>query len=137
MSESIRERLISAILTATGGQYAPGSADEASEAPVTYVQDDTDQAGGTYDVTECVMPVSVARIEVSASPDRNLQRKQAHAALAGLITSMFADETFGGLAKGIEYAGGGIQIDAAKLVFAEASFRVRYEHLRGQPTVSS
>lgn len=135
MTDSVRERLIAAILTATGGKYALESPMDVSELPVTVVQDGNDSAETNYDFTRCVMPVSVARAEQASSPVSDVQRLQAHAALQNLIELMHADETFGGLAQGIDYVGGGIQIDAGKLIFAEATFQVRYQHLRGQPAV--
>jgi hypothetical protein len=46
---------------------------------------------------------------------------------------MFADETFGALADGIEYTGGGIQTEVGKFVFAEAQFTVSYHYVRGDP----
>lgn len=137
MTDSVRERLITAILTATGGKYAMESPMDASELPVTVMQDGTDSAETNYDFTRCVMPISVARAEQASSPVSDVQRKQAHAALRNLIELMHEDETFGGLALGVDYVGGGIQIDAGKLIFAEASFQVRYQHLRGQPAVLS
>lgn len=135
MTDSVRERLVAAILTAVNGRYALESPMDLSELPVTVVQDGTDSAETNYDFTRCVMPISVARAEQAASPVSEVQRKQAHAALQNLIELMHADESFGGLAQGIDYVGGGIQIDAGKLIFAEATFQVRYQHLRGQPAV--
>lgn len=135
MTDSVRERLVAAILTAVNGRYALESPMDLSELPVTVVQDGTDDASANYDFTRCVMPISVARAEQAASPVSEVQRKQAHAALQDLIELMHADETFGGLAQGVDYVGGGIQIDAGKLIFAEATFQVRYQHLRGQPAV--
>ncbi len=46
---------------------------------------------------------------------------------------MHTDPTFGGLAVGVDYTGGGIQAELGKFVFAGASFTARYQHLRGAP----
>lgn len=137
MTTSVREQLIAAILTATGGKYGVPAPEDERDLPVTIVQDGTDEAATNYDTTACAMPLSVGRGELASSTTRSAQRTQAHAALAALITAMHADETFGGLALGVDYTGGGIQLEANKFVFAEASFTVRYAHLRGQPSVLS
>ena len=132
---SIREQLIAAILTATGGEYGVPAPEDERDLPVTIVQDSADTASTNYDVTACSMPITVARAELAVGTDRNALRAQAHAALAALIAAMHTDETFGALALGVDYTGGGIQTEVGKFVFAEASFTVRYQHLRGQPAV--
>lgn len=137
MTASVRERLLAAILTATGAVYGLSAPEDERDLPVTLVQDGTDDASTNYDYTACVMPLNVARAELATSGDRDALRAQAHAALAALIVAMHLDETFGGLAQGVDYTGGGIQTEAGKFVFAEASFAVRYRHLRGQPAVLS
>lgn len=134
MTDSVRERLVNAILTATGGQYGIPAPEDERDLPVTIVQEGDDTASTNYDYTACVMPINVARAEVAASSNRDAMRLQGHAALAAIITAMHADETFGGLAQGVDYTGGGINAEAGKLIFAEAAFRVRYQHLRGQPS---
>jgi len=133
MSTSVREQLIAKILTATSGKYGLEVPEDERDLPMTLVSDEQDEAAASYDYTSIVMPVNVGRVEVSASTDRNAMRKQAHIALAQIITQMHADETFDGLATGVDYMGGGIFAEAGKLVFATALFRVRYRHLRGQP----
>ena len=137
MTTSVREQLIAAILTATGGQYGLPVPEDERDLPVTIVQDGADEATTNYDTTACAMPINVGRGELATGSTRSAQRAQAHAALAALITKMHTDETFGGLAVGVDYTGGGIQLEANKFVFAEASFTVRYQHLRGQPSVLS
>lgn len=131
---AVREQLLARILAAVGGEYGVRAPEDDRDLPVTIVQDGTDEASANYDATLCVMPVNVARAEEAISSDRDVMRRQAHAALQALIEAMFTDETFGGLAVGIDYTGGGIDADG-KLIFAEAAFRVRYQHLRGQPDV--
>ncbi len=134
MADLVRERLLAAIITAVGGEYGLRTPEDDRDLPVTIVQDGADEAAANYDATICVMPLNVARAELAASTDRDAMRQQAHAALGTLIEAMYADETFGGLAVGINYTGGGIQAEG-RLVFAEAAFQVRYQHLRGQPDV--
>ena len=134
MADIIRERVIAAIVTAVGGVYGLPAPEDDRDLPVTIVPDDADEATTSYDTTLCVMPLAVARAEASVSLTRADQRKQAHAALAAIVTAMHTDTSFGGLATGVDYTGGGIQIDA-RMVFAEAQFRVRYQHQRGAPAV--
>lgn len=131
---AVRERLIANILAAVGGEYGLPTPEDERDLPVTIVQDGTDEASTNYEATLCVMPLNVARAEAASSTDRDTTRQQAHAALQALLAAMYTDETFGGLAVGIDYTGGGIQAEG-RLVFAEAAFRVRYQHLRGQPEV--
>jgi len=131
---AVRETLLAAILTAVGGSYGLAAPEDDRDMPVTIVQDGTDENAASYDTTLCLMPLNVARAELATSTHRDAARQQAHAALQTLVARMHADETFGGLATGIDYTGGGIEIDG-KLVFAEAVFRVRYQHARGQPAV--
>ena len=137
MTACVRERLLSAIITAVGGQYGLPAPEDERDLPVTIVQDGSDEAATSYDTTRLSMPVNIGRAEAAGSGNRDDLRAQAHAALAALITAMHFDETFGGLALGIDYTGGGVQTEAGKFVFAEASFAVRYQHLRGQPAVIS
>lgn len=134
---SVRERLLAAILIAVTGQYGLSVPEDERDLPITIVQDDADSATQNYDYTACVMPLNIGRAELATGTTRDALRIQAHAALAAIITAMHTDPTFGGLATGVDYTGGGIQSDAGKFVFAEASFAVRYQHLRGQPSVLS
>jgi len=131
----VRERLLAAILTATGGVYGVTSPEDVRDLPVTLVVDGTDTASANYDHTACAMPLNVGRAEAAVGTTRDALRAQAHDALAAIITAMHADDTFGGLAVGVDYTGGGIQAEVGKYVFAEATFVVRYQHLRGQPAV--
>lgn len=130
---AVRERLLAAIVLATGGAYGVPAPEDERDLPLTIVQDGNDTASANYDFTACSMPVSVARAEVATGSTRDALRIQAHAALTALIAAMHTDETFGGLAVGVDYTGGGIQTELGKFVFAEASFVVRYQHLRGAP----
>ena len=130
---AVRELLISSILTAVSGKYGLEVPEDERDLPLTMVSDEQDEATTSYDYTSLTMPINIGRVEIAAGNDRDVMRKQAHAALAQIITQMHADETFDGLAQGVDYMGGGIFAEAGKLVFATALFRVRYRHLRGQP----
>ncbi len=134
MPTSIREQLLDAITTAVGGEYGIPAPESERDLPVTIVQDGPDEAETTtYNQTNVVMPIAIGSAAVATSSDKDTMRAQANALLAGIITTMFADETFGALADGIEYTGGGIQTEVGKFVFAEARFSVRFHFLRGDP----
>lgn len=127
----IREQLIGAILTAVSGEYGIPPPEDERDVPVTIVQDGDDEVTTSFDTDNLTMPVNVARAEAAASTDRDVMRAHAHEMLGTLVAAMFVDETFGGLARGVDYTGGGIAMGAGPLVFAEAAFRVRYSHARG------
>lgn len=139
MTDSVRERLLAAIVTASGGEYGEYIAVD-DELPLTVVADGDDAATTSqYGITSCVMPVTLARAEKAingsaTSADKAARRTQAHAALAGLIRTMFLDATFGGLAEKLDYTGGGIQTEGAGGVLSvQAYFSVTYQHLAGNP----
>ncbi len=129
----VREQVLAAITAAVQGVYRVPTPEDERDLPLTFVQDSTDDVGTDYDYTVVATPVAVARAAPADSADAVAQRAQAHQMLAELVTAMFEDETFGGLAQGVELVGQGIQTELGKLVFAEASFRVRWRHVRGDP----
>lgn len=134
MPTAIREQILAAITTAVSGEYGIPAPESERDLPVTIVQDGADEAETTtYNQTNVLMPVAIASAASATSHDKDIMRDEANALLAGIITTMFADETFGDLADGIEYTGGGIQTEVGKFVFAEAQFTVRYHFIRGDP----
>jgi len=130
---SIREKLLIAVTSAVNGAYGIPSPEDERQLPVTIVQDGSDEAVARYDTTELTTTIAIGRVELSVSDDPAAMRAQANEMLAQIVADMHADETFGGLAYGVDYAGGGIQAEQGKFVFAEASFGVRWHHLRGDP----
>lgn len=130
---ALRERLLAAITTAVDGVYRVPTPEDERDLPLTFVQDSTDDVVSGYDYTTVATPVAVAHAAPAASADQALQRAQAHEMLADLVAAMYADETFGGLAQGVDLTGQGIQTELGKFVFAEASFRVTWRHVRGNP----
>ena len=134
MPVSIREQLIQKITETVGGLYdIPAPTDE-REYPVTIVRDRPEVAADDqYGVSNREIPVAIGRGAVSASTVRAEQRAEANELLADLVTEMFADEGFTSLADGLEYTGGGIQVEVGKFVIAEAQFTVRYHTVRGDP----
>ena len=51
MTAPVRERLIAAILAATGGAYGVPAPEDERDLPLTLVQDGTDSASANYDYT--------------------------------------------------------------------------------------
>ena len=134
MPTAIREQILSAITAAVGGEWGIPAPESERDLPITLVQEGDDEATtDIYNQTNVEMPIAIGKAESVTDTDRDAMRAQGHALLAGIITTMFTDETFGALADGIEYIGGGIQTEVGKFVFAEAQFTVRYHHLRGDP----
>lgn len=134
MPVSIREQLVQKITETVSGVYdIPAPTDE-REYPVTIVRDLPEVAGDDqYGVSNRELPIAIGRGAISTSTDRAEQRAEANDLLAEVITEMFADEQFNNLADGLEYTGGGIQVEAGKYVMAEAQFTVRYHTVRGNP----
>lgn len=134
MTDCIRERLLAAMVVASAGEYGEYISTE-EELPVTVLVDGDDNAStDSYGTTTNLMPVTVARAEKAASAGKAAKRTQAHAALAALITKMFADPSFGGLATKLEYTGCAIQTEgAASVLSVQAFFSVTYRHVAGDP----
>lgn len=134
MPTSIRERLLSAITTAVGGEYGVPAPELDRDLPICIVQDGEETSSpDQYDSDVIELPIAVAKAAVATSTDKSAMREQANELLASIRAAMFADETFGNLADGVEYTGGGIQTELAKICFAEAQFTVRYHTVRGDP----
>jgi len=136
MPVSIREQLLSAITTAVGGVFDTDLPTDERELPITLVADDAESATEDYDQIVARMPVAVARAAAATDRDSGTQRAQANELLAALIGEMNTDETFGGLAQGTLYDGGGIAINN-KFVAAEAQFTITYSYVRGDPYTAS
>lgn len=131
MPAVIREQLLNAILAAVGGEYGIPPPEDERDVPVTIVQDGVDDVATSFDTHNATMPLAIARAEAAANTNRDTMRAHAHEMLGAIVAAMHADETFGGLARGVDYTSGGIAIGGGALVFAEATFRVRYSHARG------
>lgn len=132
--ESIREQILAAITAAVGGEYGIPAPDDERDLPITIVDDGQEEAEqDIYGYTTVSMPVVIAKAEAATTADRTTMRQQADELLAQIITTMFADGTFGGLADNLLYTGGEIQTDASKFVFAQAQFTVTYHFVRGNP----
>ena len=134
MPTSIREQLLDAITTAVGGEYGVPAPETERDLPVCIVEDSEEVSTPTeYGYDSILMTVAIAKAAVAVDTDKGAMRAQANELLASIRADVFADETFGGLAEGVDYAGGGIQTELAKICFAEAQFTVRYQTVRGDP----
>jgi hypothetical protein len=134
MPVSIREQLLSAITTAVGGEYGVPAPELDRDLPICIVQEGEETStADLYGSDVIELPIAVAKAASAVSTDKGDMRAQANELLASIRSDMFTDETFGGLADGVEYTGGGIQTELAKICFAEAQFTVRYHTVRGDP----
>jgi hypothetical protein len=133
MPTPVREQLLAAVTAAVSGEFARTVPVSERELPVTIVQDGGETATTSYDTTQIETEVVIARAEAATSGDLEAMRAQANTVLADLITDMYADETFGALADGLDFNGGTINTQLGKMVFAEANFTLRWHHLRGDP----
>jgi hypothetical protein len=134
MSVSVREQVIAAITTAVGGEYGVPAPELERDLPVCIVQDGQETSSpDNYGSDVIEIPIAVAKAAAAVSTDKGAMRAQANELLASIRADMFADETFGGLVDGVDYTGGGIQTELAKICFAEAQFTVRYHTVRGDP----
>jgi hypothetical protein len=138
MPVSIREQILAAITTAVDGVYGVPAPELDRDLPICIVQDGEETAApDQYGFDTIELPVAVAKAAAATSTNKGAMRAQANELLASIRADMFADETFSGLADGVEYTGGGIQTELAKICFAEAQFLVRYQTVRGDPYTQS
>ena len=132
MPVSIREQLLAAITTAVGGVYDTEIPTDERELPITLVFDEPESAEENYDETIITLPLSIAKAAVGISRDQTALRAQANELLAGIISAVIINETFGGLAQKASYEGGGIVLHN-KFIAAEAQFLIIYSYLRDDP----
>jgi len=139
---SIREQLLDAITTAVGGEYGVPAPDDERDLPITIVQDGTETVSrDDYGFYTADLDLVIAKAENSPAqtPGQSrtefqaAMRAKCHEMLAEIQVEMFADETFGGLASGMEYVGGSIATEVGRLCLVEAQFTVRYQVVRGDP----
>lgn len=134
MPTSIREQILAAVATATSAEYGVPAPENERDLPITIMEDGQETVeSDAYGHSLVELPVVVASAAVAVDNDGDAMRAQANALLASLVSAMFTDETFGGLAERTEYTAGAIQTEIGKFVFAEAQFLIRYTHLRGDP----
>ena len=142
MADSIRERLLSAITAAVSGEYGVPAPDDERDLPICIVQEDQETASpDAYGYTVIEMPVSVAKADLAPSATegqtraeyQEAMRAKCHELLATIQAEMFVDETFGGLADGVDYSAGFVATEVGKVCFAEAQFTVRYHTVRNDP----
>lgn len=139
MPVAIRQQLQVAIAAAVSGEFSVETTWDFDNLPqCILVDNDVDTAtDDDYGFTTHAMDVVIGRAaEIPEGTDANdidALRAQCHELLAGIVTDMYADETFGDLADFIEYTGGGIEAAVGKAAMAEAQFTVTYKTVRGDP----
>lgn len=130
----IRERILAAIEATVDGRYNAPEPQSEKELPITGISDEVDEIStDEYGITTVRMPVVVARAERSSSEKLEDMRRQANRAYADIVVAMHQDETFGGLAQGVEVVSGLIEAEINKFVFAGVTFVVTFTHAQGNP----
>lgn len=133
---SIRERILQALATRVSAQRGLDGYDVA-DLPLTVIVEGADSENGSdYDLTQLIMPVTIARAVTQSGVKADAWYTAANEELAKLIKSTFAsDPTFGGLAKGMDYTGGeaGLITDGAKGVAVQIFVNIRYAFMHGDP----
>lgn len=135
MPTAIEDQILAAIQTAVSGEYGQFPQQFRSLPATRVLADDNTAADNQYGETACTLPLVVARAEEATSTAPSDMRAQGSAIIAALVSAMFADETFGGLADNIEYLGGGRGFDG-KTVFGSAQFNIYYRTERGDITAA-
>ena len=136
MSLPIRERILQALAIRLDAQRGLEGYD-LSELPITILVEGGDEAQeDDYDMTRVAMPVTVARAVAKSGLKTDAWYEDANIELAQMVVDAFgSDETFGGLAQGMDYAGGevGVLTDGAQGYTAQISLIIRYAFLHGNP----
>ena len=135
MSLPIREQILQALATRVGAVREVPIYDR-SDLPLTVLAEGDEQAQpDDYDLTRVSMEVYIAKA-VAANVAKEEWHGQANKEMADLIVAAFdGDDTFGGLADGMDYTGGSIDTiqDGAGGYVATISLVVRYAFLHGNP----
>jgi hypothetical protein len=136
MSLPIREQILQALALRLDALRGLEGYD-LSELPITILVEGADEAQETdYDMTRVAMPVTIARAVAKTGLKNDIWYEDANVEMAQMIVDAFGtDETFGGLAQGMEYAGGevGVLTDGAQGYTAQISLIIRYAFLHGNP----
>ena len=136
MSLPIREQILQALATRVSAQRGLEGYD-LDDLPLTVMIEGEESEGDSdYDLTRLVLPVTIARAIEQTGIKGDAWYTAANTALADLIKEAYgSDETFGGLADGMDYTGGstGVLTDGAKGVMVQTFFNIRYAFAHGNP----
>jgi hypothetical protein len=133
----IREQILQALATRTGASRQLAAYDP-RDLPITILVDGEETAAeGLYGMTNVTMPVTFARAIPLTGVKADAWHTAAQKALADLIEEIYTgdDDTLGGLADGIDYAGGQAEIltDGGNGAAVQVSANVRYAFVHGNP----
>lgn len=135
MSLPIREQILQAIAARVTGTRILEQFD-ARDLPVTVVADDEESNEPAYDMEMLAMPVTIARAIPLTGAKTDAWHTTANVALADLLVELYTGgDTLGGLAHGIDYTGGSVEIlsDGALGAIVQVVVSVRYSIVRGNP----
>ncbi len=132
----IREQIIQALATRVGAVRGLEGFD-LSDLPLTVLVEGEEQVRDEkYDMTPITLPVTIGRAVEMTGLKGDAWHTEANKQLADLIVEAYdPDETMGGLADGIDYAGGATDVltDGANGVMAQVNLEIRYAIARGNP----
>lgn len=135
MAEILREQILSKLLKVTNSKYGtPGGVDD-DELPIRILDDFDDTIEpDAYDQWVHTMSIVIAHADAVEYSDANKMRQAAHKEIEKILSSLYEDETLGGLVEHIELTGLNVQTEAARFVFAQVNLTVTYHTSRGDLT---
>lgn len=136
MALPIRERVLQALAARLNAVRGLEQYDE-RDLPLTVIVEGEENADdGDYDLVRVTLPVTIARVSKFLGAKDDEWHQQANADFAALIKEVYTGgEDLGGLAQGIDYTGGGIDVvsDGARGTMVQAFFNIRYAFTHGDP----
>ena len=142
MSLPIREQILQALATRVSAArglegFDVRDARESVDGTITVLVDQPDTAENTnYGTTHISMPVTIGRVRYLDTNKGDEWHTQGSTLQADLSLQAFGgDDTLGGLADGMDYTGGQVDVitDGSRGIAAQINITVRYHHVRGNP----
>ncbi len=131
----VREQVLQALAERLGARRGLGSYAK-EDLPLTVVIDEPDQVEDfDYEAVHVLMPVEVVRVVKRSGEKNDRWHEDANVELALLqAEAIGSDETLGGLARSVVYAGGSVDVtDGAGGFSVQLRLAVRYAFKRGNP----
>lgn len=128
----LREQIIQKLLKVTNSTYGvPGGVDD-QDLPIRVLDDFEDIVEpDAYDQWVHTMSIIIAEANAVETSDPDKMRQDAHKNINQILSSIYDDETLGGLAEHIELTGVNVQTEAARFTFVQLSLTVTYHSQRG------
>lgn len=134
----IREQIMQALAQRTGAErFNDGQAISEMELPATVLLASADQGGdANYDLTQMVMPVTIARAIGKSGLAGDQWHEDAQTALADLVAEVYTpDASINGLVRRIVLASQDydVQPDGAQGYVVQIELEINYEFANGNP----